>query len=146
MSAHPSPSDTPKSLWPIFLIGLVMLSLFFFASQWFIHSNPKPDEEAERATLRAKNLEDLNKDNAQKLNNYSWADKSKGIVRVPIARAIELTIPVLSQSKPHAAYPISTPAPVAAPAAAAPAASPAPATPAHPAASPAAAQPSPKHS
>ncbi|MEO6054924.1 MAG: hypothetical protein ABIP97_13025 [Chthoniobacterales bacterium] len=118
MTAHTQQAQ-PKSLWPIFPIALVMIALFFIASQYLLSSNPTPDEEAERAALRTKNLEEVNKDNEAKLMHYAWADKAKGVVRIPINRAMELTIPALSQNHPHPAYPVATPiaaVPVAAPA------------------------------
>ncbi|MEO8204701.1 MAG: hypothetical protein ABI615_00875 [Chthoniobacterales bacterium] len=137
MSAHTEKAhDTRKPLWPIFLIGLAMFAVFLLASQYLLSSNPTPDQEAERAGLRAKNLEELNKGNEAKLNHYGWVDKTKGVVQIPIKRAIELTVPALNQNTPHAAYPVIPPVAAAAPSPAQTQASPAPS---------AAAQSSPAH-
>jgi len=135
MSASSSQTRS-RSVWPIFIVGLILMALFYLGSQYLLSSNPTPDEEAARAELRAKNLEELQKDNEQKLNHYSWADKAKGTVRIPVDKAMELVIPTLRQTRPHPAYPIesATPAPAAS---AKPQASPAPS---------AAASPSPAHS
>ncbi len=45
-----------------------------------------------RADERRKNLSDLNAANQQLLNTYDWQDKAKGLVRLPIERAIEVTV------------------------------------------------------
>lgn len=126
-------SPQPRRLWPIILIGFALI--FFFAiavKALFLAAPPAPEEDAARAAERAKALEDLRKENDQKLNNYAWADKTKGQVQIPIQQAIELTIVELNSRPPAPAGPIATPAPAApaAPAAqpaASPAAQPAPA-------------------
>jgi hypothetical protein len=136
-----NPGAGQKSFWLIFVIGLVVIALFYVISQNMVSSNPRPDEEAERAALRTKNLEDLQKANEAKLNHYSWVDKAKGVVRIPISRAMELVIPVLSQNHPHPAYSVNATAGAAAtpaPSAPQPSASPAPSA-------AATAQPSPAH-
>jgi hypothetical protein len=60
---------------------------------------------------RLKNLDDLNAENQKTLTNYRWVDKGKGIVGIPIDRAMELEIADLAANHPHAAGPIATPAP-----------------------------------
>lgn len=47
---------------------------------------------ADRAELRRKNLTDLKAASAEILDNYAWQDQAKSIVRLPIARAMELTL------------------------------------------------------
>jgi hypothetical protein len=54
-------------------------------------TRPAPIE-ADRAALRAKTLADLRAANAEALTTYGWVDQSKGIVRLPIERAMELTL------------------------------------------------------
>lgn len=46
---------------------------------------------AERIALRKKSLVEVNAANAELLTSYAEVDKSKGIWRVPIGRALELT-------------------------------------------------------
>ena len=50
------------------------------------------------------------------LHRYGWVDKEKGVARIPIERAMEMSIKELAQKKPAPAGPIATPPPVAAPA------------------------------
>jgi hypothetical protein len=86
-----------------------------------------PTVEDVRKQERLKILADLNAENQKILTQYRWIDKSKGIIGIPIDRAMDLVLADLKANKPHAAGPIATPAPAAtaAPNVAQPAASPA---------------------
>jgi hypothetical protein len=86
-----------------------------------------PTVEDVKKQERLKILADLNAENEKILTQYRWVDKSKGIVGIPIDRAMDLVLADLKTNKPHAAGPIATPAPAATPApkTAQPAASPA---------------------
>jgi len=118
----------PKRLWPILLIGFVLIFLFAIAVKvLFVSAPPAPDEDAARAAERSKALEELHKENDQKLHQYGWVDKAKGHVQIPIQQAIDLTIVERNSRPPAPAGPIATPAP------AVPAAQPAAPAPAQPA-------------
>lgn len=124
----------PKRLWPIVLVGFVLIFLFAIAVKMLLALNPAaPAEDAARAAERTKAHEDLLAENAQKLTTYAWVDKTKGHVQIPITQAVELTIVQLNGRPPAPAGPIVPPPAPAAPAApaaqpaAAPAANPAPA-------------------
>jgi hypothetical protein len=87
------------------------------------------DYEEARAKKRVENLKTLREETDKALTTYDWIDKTKGLARIPIERAMELTVAELAKQKPAPAGPIATPetqAPAGAPASAAPA-SPAPA-------------------
>jgi hypothetical protein len=47
---------------------------------------------AARAAERAKNLVELRSAEKQAMENYGWVDQSKGIVRLTVERAMELTV------------------------------------------------------
>ena len=123
---------------------LVML-LVFLGLVWivFLQKQAIPTSTDETRAERLKNLAQLNADNQKILTNYHWVDKSKGIVGIPINRAMELVLKDLSANHPHAAGPVNpptaspTPAASPAPAAANPQATPAPSASATPAPSPA---------
>jgi hypothetical protein len=120
----------PLSAW----FGIVLL-LALFGVIVFALLGPAPrgsDYEEARAKKRVENLKTLREEAAKALTTYGWIDKNKGVARVPIERAMELTVAELSQQKPAPAGPIATPE---AQATAAGPASPAPASPA-PAGSP----------
>jgi hypothetical protein len=117
------------------LTTLVML-LVFVGLVWivFLQKQAIPTSTAQTREDRMKNLAQLNADNQKILTTYHWVDKSKGIVGIPINRAMELVLKDLAADHPHAAGPVNLPAASPTPAAANPAATPAaanqPATPA----------------
>jgi len=125
--------QTPERA-PIFFgawLGIVLLFLFFGIFVLVLvaiapHGNTY---EAKRAEAREKKLNDARNAAAQELKSYAWVDKGKGIARIPIDRAMELTLRDLASKKPAPANPIETPAQAPAPGASpAPAVSPGPAT------------------
>ena len=125
--------QTPERA-PIFFgawLGIVLLFLFFGIFVLVLvaiapHGNTY---EAKRAEAREKKLNDARNAATQELNSYAWVDKGKGIARIPIDRAMELTLRDLASKKPAPANPIETPAQAPASGASpAPAVSPGPAT------------------
>ena len=134
-------SRAPLSTW----FGVVLLFALFGVIVLAV-VGPAPrgsDYEETRAKKRVDNLKTLREEAAKALTTYGWIDKNKGVARIPIDRAMELTIAKLAQQKPAPAGPIATPEPLpaVAPASPAPAGSPQPSAP-----PPTAAQPSPKSS
>jgi hypothetical protein len=75
------------------------------------------DYEQTRAKKRVELLKTSREEAEKALNTYGWIDKNKGIARVPVERAMELTVAELAQKKPAPAGPIATPEPQAQPAA-----------------------------
>src|SRR5690348_7125224 len=110
-------------------LGVVLLFLFFgmFVFVLVAATPHGSNYEEKRAKARAEKLKTM-RDTANKdLNSYGWVDKTKGVARIPIDRAMQLTLRDLASKKPEPANPIATPAEAAAPGAspAAPAVSPA---------------------
>jgi hypothetical protein len=101
-------SRAPLSTW----FGVVLLfALFGVIVLAVIGPLPRgSDYEETRAKKRLENLKTSREDADKALNTYAWIDKNKGVVRIPISRAMELTIAQLAQQKPAAAGPIATPA------------------------------------
>ena len=111
-------------------LGIVLLFLFFgIFVLVLVAATPHGNTyEAKRAAAREKKLNDTRNAARQELNSYAWVDKGKGVARIPIDRAMELTLRDLASKKPAPANPIETPAPTPAPVASpAPPVSPAPA-------------------
>ena len=104
---HIARSRTPLSTW----LGVVLLfALFGIIVLAIIGPSPRgSDYEETRAKKRMENLKTSREDADKALNTYAWIDKNKGVVRIPISRAMELTIAQLAQQKPAAAGPIATP-------------------------------------
>src|SRR5438477_5266682 len=116
-------SPAPFSTW----VGVVLLfALFGAIAVAVIGPSPRGDTyEKMRAETRVKKLKDARDEEAKALTGYTWADKNKGTVRLPIDRAMELTVADLANKKPAPAYAIVVPEASAAPGGAA-VASPAP--------------------
>lgn len=120
----------PLSVW----FGIVLLfALFGVVVLAIIGPLPRTsDYEETRAKKRVENLKTLREEADKALATYGWIDKNKGVARIPIERAMELTVAELAKQKPVPAGPIATPETQATAGAGA---SPAPASPA-PAGSP----------
>ena len=115
----------PLSVW----FGIVLLFALFGVIVLAIIGPAQrgSDYEEARAKKRVENLKTLREETDKALTTYSWIDKTKGLARIPIERAMELTVAELAKQKPAPAGPIATPetqAPAGVPA------SPAPASPA----------------
>src|SRR2546428_10848362 len=104
---HIARSRAPLSTW----LGVVFLfALFGVIVLAIIGPSPRgSDYEETRAKKRMENLKTSRQDADKALNSYAWIDKNKGLVRIPIGRAMEVTIAQLAQQKPAAAGPIAPP-------------------------------------
>jgi len=116
----------PFSTW----LGIVCLFVLFgLIVLTVIGPSPRTsDYEETRAKKRMEKLKTLHEESQKELTTYAWVDKNKGVARIPIDRAMEVTVADLAQKKPAPAGPIATPAAQTAPAGA----SPAPAAPQQP--------------
>jgi hypothetical protein len=96
---------------PIVITGLVMVLLFCLFAIFLVSQGQSiPDVEEVKAETRLKNLADLNAENQKILTQYRWIDKSKGVVGIPIDRAMDLVLAQLQSTRPHPAGPVNTPA------------------------------------
>lgn len=104
----PAPVETKKSLFWIFVIGLLGLALYLGINSFLRSSETASTEpeEAARSAERVKNLADLQAEETQKITTYGWADKAKGEVRIPVELAMKLVLSELNAKKPTPAYPI----------------------------------------
>lgn len=98
----------PFSTW----LGVVVLfAIFGVLVLATIGPSPRGnDYEQKRAKVREEKLKALREEEAKTLGGYGWVDKAKGSVRLPIERAMELTIADLGKKQPTKAGPIATPA------------------------------------
>src|SRR5207249_10063090 len=92
-------SRAPLSTW----LGVVLLfALFGVIVLAIIGPMPRgSDYEETRAKKRMEKLKTLRDDAETALNTYAWVDKNKGIVRIPISRAMKLTVADLAKQKPE---------------------------------------------
>jgi hypothetical protein len=117
----------PFSTWLGIVFLFVLFGLIVLA---VIGPSPRTsDYEETRAKKRMEKLKASHEEAQKDLTTYAWVDKNKGVARIPIDRAMELTVAELAQKKPAPAGPIATAPAQAAPAAGSPAGgSPAPAS------------------
>jgi hypothetical protein len=104
-------SPAPLSTW----LGIVLLfALFGVIVLAIVGPSPRgSDYEETRAKKRMEKLKTLREESEKELTTYAWIDKNKGVARIPISRAMDLTVTELAQKKPTRAGPIATPAPAA---------------------------------
>jgi hypothetical protein len=104
-------SRAPLSTW----LGVVLLfALFAVIVLAVIGPAPRGSGyEETRAKKRMETLKTVREEAEKALNTYGWIDKNKGVARIPISRAMELTIADLAQQKPAVAGPIAMPEPQA---------------------------------
>ena len=104
-------------------LGVVLLFLFFgIFVLVLVAATPHGNAyEEKRAKAREEKLKTSRDAATKDLNSYGWVDKGKGVARIPIDRAMELTLRDLASKKPEPANPIAAPAETAAPAASPPA-------------------------
>ena len=104
----PERAPIPFGAW----LGIMLLFLFFgIFVLVLVAATPHGNTyEAKRAEAREKKLNDARKAATQELNSYAWVDKGKGIARIPVDRAMELTLRDLASKKPAPGNPIATPA------------------------------------
>ena len=97
----------PLSVW----FGIVLLFVLFGVIVLAIIGplSRGSDYEETRAKKRAENLKMLREEADKALTTYGWVDKNKGVARIPIERAMELTAADLAKQKPAPGGPIATP-------------------------------------
>jgi hypothetical protein len=110
-------------------IGVVLLFAFFgLLALVVLGASPRGNSyEKKRAKVRAEKLWAAHEGNMKALTTYAWVDKNKGVVRIPISEAMQLTVADLAEKTPAPANPIAAEASPPAQGAAPPSASPAPA-------------------
>src|SRR5207253_11431856 len=83
-------------------LGIVLLFLFFgIFVLVLVAATPHGDNyEAKRAAAREKKLNEARNAATGELNSYAWIDKNKGVARIPVDRAMQLTLRDLASKKP----------------------------------------------
>lgn len=95
---HPSHTETPRfSAGIMLLIGvLILLLAAVLGGLWLNRSTSATEtEDADRAAVRVKNLAELQAADTKALTTYGWNDQAKGIVHIPITKAMELVLPAI---------------------------------------------------
>src|SRR5260370_39954013 len=101
----------------VIIASLVIILLFVGLAIFLVSQRGNiPTVDEQTAEVRLKNLAELNAENQKILTRYHWIDKNKGVVGIPINRAMDLVGAQLQASKPQASGPINPPASSPAPA------------------------------
>jgi hypothetical protein len=98
---HTPIQEKPRSSTGILLfIGVLILMIAaVLGGLWLNRSGSVTEtEDADRAAIRAKNLAELQSSDTTALTTYGWNDKAKGIIHLPITKAMELVLPSLQAS------------------------------------------------
>ena len=113
-------SDNPHSLSERshpYLPGLWLAAGFLGLASLALLLRPAgvtPDTILEKAAMeRWDKLQKLKGEQEKEASSYGWIDKDKGVARIPVAQAMELTVQKLRAEDPRPAYPITTIAPSA---------------------------------
>ena len=81
-------SCVTKAVYFVTILG-VFLIMYGLVRIMIHYTRPAPVG-VERVALRLKNMADYKAATAEAINNYGWVDPVKGIVRLPVDRAVEL--------------------------------------------------------
>jgi len=99
-----------RAPWSAWFAIVLLFALFGVIVLAIIGPTPREsDYEEARAKKRMENLKTLREEADKALTTYGWIDKTKGLARIPIERAMELTVAELAKQKPAPAGPIATP-------------------------------------
>ncbi len=96
-----SPGGFKLTIYGIVIIGL-FFTLFFFTRGMYRENRTERPNATARAAERIKARDELRKTTAAALANGGMVDTNKGIVRIPIARAMQLTVE--AYQNPQAAH------------------------------------------
>lgn len=76
--------------WSIGIVGTFLLMALLV---WAMYHYTRPEPlGADRVRERHQFLVETREADAQSLHQYAWIDQSKGLIRLPIERALELTL------------------------------------------------------
>ena len=89
MNTKNQPSESNLTLYFVGVLGAFLI-VALLVGAIYRYANPAPLG-SNRVQERHKNLKDMRTADAT-LNEYGWADQSKGFVRLPVSAAMELTI------------------------------------------------------
>jgi hypothetical protein len=118
MSSQPARDRTGLA----YVIGILGSLLIVAALVWAMQRYTQPPPLGEdRVAVRKKALAEMRAVEASELSTYGWVDQPKGVVRLPIAEAMQLTLrdwqnPAAARSNLIARVEKATAAPPAAPA------------------------------
>jgi hypothetical protein len=91
----PEPSDNKLLLSALGWLGVIFVFLFIVAVAYLPNRGPSAEEIA--ATERYAILSEVKGEQAQLISSYSWVNQNDGVVRMPIERALQLSVAELKE-------------------------------------------------
>jgi hypothetical protein len=86
-----APMNNERTVWPVGLAFLVACLLFAAIVAMVKYSAPVPAIDADRAAVRTRALAEIRAAEAQALYHPGWIDENRGLVRLPIEVAMQIT-------------------------------------------------------
>ena len=83
--------NSERTVWPVGAAFLIACLLFAGIVAAVKYSTPIPAIDADRAAVRSKDLAEIRANETQALNNPGWIDENRGLVRLPISLALQIT-------------------------------------------------------
>ena len=83
--------NNERTVWPVgvaFVIACLLFAAFVAKVEWSV---PVPAINADRAAVRIKALAEIRAAEAQALNHPGWINENRGLVRLPIEVAMQIT-------------------------------------------------------
>lgn len=90
MTNYYTPSGPKLTIYGIVILACFLVMAYLVRGMYEEH-NPGPVNQA-RAEERAKARQELAASSSEALSKPAWADQARGLVRLPIERAMELTV------------------------------------------------------
>lgn len=95
-STPPSANERAPRAPLVSVFGVFILFALFLVAVYYVYLPRRtgvfPDDGIRTSTERRKTLADLRQDESRQLATYAWVDQQAGVVRLPIERAMELTL------------------------------------------------------
>ncbi len=82
--------NNERTVWPVGVGFFIACLLFAVLVAMVKYSTPDPAIDADRAAVRAKALAEIRAAETQALNSPGWIDQNRGLVRLPIAIAMQI--------------------------------------------------------
>lgn len=83
--------NNQRTVWPVGIAFLIACLLFAGIVVTVKYFTPVPDIDADRAGVRARALAEIRAAESQALNHPGWIDENRGLVRLPIEVAMQIT-------------------------------------------------------
>ena len=83
--------NNERTVWPVGVAFLAACLLFAVIVAAVKYSTPVPAIEADRAAVRTKALAEIRAAETQALDHPGWIDENRGLVRLPIEVAMQIT-------------------------------------------------------